>query len=138
MANPSWNKQLYYQPDEMLGYAWLQRETTGRDDVVLTTFDTMGQGSGGRLVAATGQRVFIGHWFETVDFENKVAQVRRFYDPATPDNWRREFLNDIGAVYVWYDDYARATGEWNPSAASYMEAAFTSDTVTIYRVLKSP
>jgi hypothetical protein len=138
MATPLLNERLFYQPDELLGYAWLQRETTGRGDVVLTTFDTTGQGSGGRLVAATGQRVFIGHWFETVDFENKVAQVRRFYDPATTDDWRREFLNDIGAVYVWYDDYARATGDWNPSTASYLEAAFTSDTVTIYRVLESP
>jgi hypothetical protein len=138
MKNPSRNKQVFYQPDELLGYAWLLRETTGRNDVVLTTFDTTGQGSGGRLVAATGQRVFVGHWFETIDFENKVAQVRHFYDPATPDGWRREFLNDIGAVYVWYDDYARATGDWDPSTASYLEPVFTSDTVTIYQVIESP
>ncbi len=138
VANPLLNERVFYQPDELLGYAWLQRETTGRNDIVLTTFDATGQGSGGRLVAAIGQRVFIGHWFETVSFENKVAQVQRFYNPTATDNWRRLFLNDIGAVYVWYDDYARATGDWDPSTASYLELAFASDTVTIYRVLESP
>jgi hypothetical protein len=138
LANPLRTRHAFYQPDELLGYAWLQRETTRRSDVVLTTFDTAGQGSGGRLVAATGQRVFIGHWFETADFENKVAQVRHFYNSATHDDWRREFLNDIGAVYVWYDDYARATGDWDPSTANYLEPGFASDTVTIYRVVESP
>lgn len=138
MANPARNKLVFYQPDELLAYTWLQRESTGRNDAVLTTFDATGQGSGGRLVATTGQRVFIGHWFETADFENKAAQVRYFYDTATSDDWRREFLNDTGIVYIWYDEYARAAGDWNPATADYLEAVFASDTVTIYRVPDAP
>jgi hypothetical protein len=135
-ANPLKNTAVFYQPDELSGYAWLQRETTGRDDVILTTFDSSGQGSGGRLVAATGQRVFIGHWFETANFEEKMTQVRRFYEAETSDDWRRDFLNEIGAVYIWYDDYARVLGDWNLAEADYLEAVFSSETVTIYRVMQ--
>jgi len=105
--------------------------------VVLTTFE-QGRGSGGRLVVATGQRVFMGHGFETVDLDNKVAQIHQFYDPATPDDWRRDFLRRIGAVYVWYDDYAREIGSWDPAQASYLKPGFLSDTVTIYRVRLEP
>jgi len=135
IASPRDNAEVYYQPDELLGYAWLARESPNVDDLILTTFDLSGQGSGGRLVAATGRRVFIGHWYETANFTEKVGQVRQFYDTNTPDSWRRDFLIKIGAVYIWYDDYARAVGDWNPAMADYLEALFASDTVTIYKVL---
>jgi len=132
LMNPTKTTAAFYNPDELLGYAWLQREASP-NDLVLTTFDLRGQGSGGRLVAAIGQRVFIGHWFETADFANKVQQVERFYDPATPDSWRQDFLKQVGAVYIWYDEYARALGDWNPADADYLEAVFASERVTIYR-----
>jgi hypothetical protein len=138
LATPLSNERVFYPPDERLAFAWLQREATARNDLVLTTFGTTGQGSGGRIVAATGQRVFIGHWFETIHFEDKVAQVRQFYSAATPDEWRRNFLKDIGAAYVWYDDYARALGDWDPSNVGYLEPVFASDSVMIYQALESP
>jgi hypothetical protein len=134
MGKPEQNSQVYAQPDELRAYAWLKRETTGRDDLVLTTFDLSGEGSGGRLAVWVGQRVFIGHWYETADFARKVDQLKQFYDSSTSDTWRQDFLNDINAVYVWYDDSARALGDWNPAGVDYLEAVFASDTVTIYRV----
>jgi hypothetical protein len=134
MASPIKNTQVYSQPDELAAYAWL-RANTAPNDLVLTTFDLRGKGSGGRLVGATGQRVFIGHWFETADFEDKVKQVAQFYDPTTSDDWRRAFLKEVNAAYIWYDQDARAVGAWNPTNADYLQAAFTSDTVTIYKVV---
>jgi hypothetical protein len=133
-TNPKQNPSLYYSPDELRAFDWLRADDPTHERVVLTTFSPDGTGSGGRLVAATGQRVFIGHWIETLNFEKKVEQVRQFYDPATSDTWRQDFLKQIGAGYVWYDEYARRVGAWNPATAPYVEAAFTSDTVIIYRV----
>jgi hypothetical protein len=124
---------VFYSADELQGYAWLRREANS-GDLVLTTFDQTGQGSGGRLVAATGQRVFMGHWIETVDFDTKVAQIRQFYDGATDDEWRQNFLKDIGAVYIWYDDDARALGDWNPATAKYLDVVFESGNLTIFRL----
>jgi hypothetical protein len=135
MSNPTDNAQVYAQPDELAAYLWLRDANSSGSDVVLTTFDLNGKGSGGRVAAWTGSRVFIGHWYETVDFSRKVDEVKRFYNPDTPDNWRRDFLKEIGAVYVWYDEDARAVGEWDPGSADYLEAAFTTDSVVVYRVL---
>jgi hypothetical protein len=131
------NPGVYYQPDELQGFAWLARESPNPNDLILTTFDLSGKGSGGRLVGATGRRVFIGHWYETANFTEKVEQVKQLYNPSTSDTWRRDFLADIGAVYIWYDDYARKIGDWNPESSDYLERVFISDTVKIYKVLPS-
>ncbi|MBC7809674.1 MAG: hypothetical protein H7175_00910 [Burkholderiales bacterium] len=136
LSEPYDHPAAFYSPDERQGYAWLKREAAP-DDLVLTVFNGDGGGSGGRLVAATGQHVFAGHWFETADFENKMAELRQFYHPSTDDQWRRDFLRDIGAVYVWYDDYTRGFGDWNPADADYLELALAADSVTIYRVVMS-
>jgi hypothetical protein len=134
LSAPLAHRAVFYSPDDLAAFAWMRRETTGRDDLVLTVTDAAGQGSGGRLAAALGQRVYLGHWIETADFADKVAAVRRFYDPTALDDWRRQFLKDIGAVYIWYDEDARRFGDWNPARAAYLEAVFSSGGVTIYRV----
>lgn len=134
LTHPEAQVSVYDQPDERQGYAWLRREADP-DDLVVTTFGWDGRGSGGRLAAAVGQRVFAGHWIETVNFDAKIAQLRQFYDPDTPDAWRRAFLTDIGAVYVWVDVETRALGGWDLEQAAYLQPVFRSGQVTIYRVL---
>lgn len=138
LSRPGNHTDVFYQPDEVRALDWMRREAAGYDALTLTVADESGRGSGGRLVAALGQRVYLGHWIETADFAGKVANVRRFYDPATPDDWRITFLKDTGVVYIWYDEYARAVGDWNPAGADYLEPVFTSDRVTIYRVSSLP
>jgi hypothetical protein len=125
--------RVYYMPDAQAGYRWLQTHSAP-DDLILTTFNASGQGSGGALVAATGRRVFLGHWIETVDFDRKNEQIARFYDRATDDAWRCAFLREIVAGYVWYDDYARATGDWQPTASPCLRVEFEQGTVAIFRV----
>lgn len=132
-TQPNKYETMFNRPDELRGYDWL-KSNANPDEVVLTTFDQDGQGSGGRLGAATGQRVFIGHWIETAHFDEKVEQIKQFYASTTGDTWRRDFLADIRARYVWYDDYAREIGDWNPNEADYLEPVFTAGTVTIFRV----
>ncbi len=133
LSEPYTHTDVFYNPAELQAFAWLN-ELAEHDELVLTTADESGRGSGGRLVAAVGQRVYLGHWIETADFMEKVTNIRRFYDPITPDAWRKTFLKDIGAAYVWYDGYASAAGRWSPAGADYLTPVFTSDAVTIYRV----
>ncbi len=132
VSNLSENTDVFYQPDELAGYAWLRSETDS-DDLVLTTFDWTGNGSGGRLAAMTGRRVFMGHWIETANFDGKIEQIERFYNPATDGDWRRRFLRDISADYIWYDDYAREFGDWNPAGVDWLERVFELGSVEVYR-----
>ncbi len=133
LSQPSNHPELYDQPDAILGYDWLQQNTSP-NDLVFTTFQGSGNGRGNRLVGATGHRVYIGHWIETVDYDGKVADLQQFYDAATSDDWRRDFLKRIGAAYIWYDEYAQHFGNWNPASADYLTAVFRSGTVTIWKV----
>lgn len=133
LTQPTAHREVYDTPDEILAYDWLQRETQP-DDLVFITFDGGQTGRGSRLVSAIGHRVFIGHWIETVDFEAKILELKQFYDPATSDSWRRDFLKRIRAVYLWYDEYAQEFGDWNPSGADYLTPVFTSDTITLWKV----
>ncbi len=133
LSNPEKSLTAFYQPDEVQGFAWLREHAT-TNDLVLTTFDQNGKGSGGRVVAATGLRVFIGHWIETALFEDKMSQIKQFYDATTTDDWRRDFLNETHALYIWYDESARQLGNWTPMSASYLKPVFTSNSVVIYQV----
>ena len=133
LSHPEKTLSAFYQPDEVQGFAWL-RVHAASNDLVVTTFDASGKGSGARVVAATGLRVFIGHWFETAHFEDKMDQIKRFYDVATSDDWRRGFLKEINAQYVWYDESARQLGKWNPADVDYLKPVFNSANVVIYHV----
>jgi uncharacterized membrane protein len=133
LSHPEKSLSAFYQPDEVQGFAWL-RANAVTDDLVVTTFDQSGKGSGGRMVAATGLRVFIGHWIETAHFEDKMKQIKQFYDTTTSDDWRREFLKEINAIYIWYDDSARLLGSWNPADADYLKSVYTSKTIDVYQV----
>jgi hypothetical protein len=133
LARPHSYDYPFFQPDERTAFRWLEH-TARPDEVVFTTQDTEGNGSGSRLVAALGQQVFIGHWIETIDFADKIEQVEKFYDPATPDSWRIQLLSDSHAHFVWYDQYARELGTWNPAEADYLEIGFESGQVTVFRV----
>ncbi|MFN8530872.1 MAG: hypothetical protein U0670_19890 [Anaerolineae bacterium] len=123
---------LYTNGYDQQAYALLNTESSP-SDTILTTFDWSGEGSGGRVVAGTGHRVFIGHWIETVDFDAKIEQVRRFYDPSETDAWRCEFLRTAGIVYVWYDRYAQAIGGWRPGDAPYIEPVRATEMLTLFR-----
>ncbi len=125
---------VFYTPDEVAGYAWL-RENAASEDIILTTMQRDGTGSGGRLVAMTGQRVFIGHWIETIYFADKIAQLEQFFAAPTADTWRQDFLKSIGIDYVWHDDYARRMGAWSPANQTYLEMVFERDSIQIYRIV---
>jgi hypothetical protein len=138
LSQPEKYPDVFYQPDELAGYQWL-RENAAPDSLILSTFDKKtGNGSGGKIVAKTGLRVYAGHWFETAQIDFKLEQVRLFYQPETSDDWREEFIQETEIDYIWYDESARALGRWNPADADYLEAVFESTQVTIYVVKQNP
>jgi hypothetical protein len=127
------NADVFYTADEMQGFHWI-RENASQADIILTTLQEDGNGSGGKVVAQTGNRVFIGHWIETANFLEKIDQLEQFYDVQTEGEWRIAFLQEVGADYIWYDKYAREFGGWKPSTVVYLEVVFDSPTVTIFQV----
>jgi alpha-1,6-mannosyltransferase len=77
---------LVMSEDEAAAYAWLAENTVWTDTVLAPV------ASGQFVPAWAGNRVVYGHPFETIDAEEKRAEVDRFYDPGTTPAERRALL----------------------------------------------
>ncbi len=119
----------YFLPrDELAAFEWLRLNTTP-DDVVLSSLDT------GQFVPGfAGNRTFLAHWSNTLDFFKKRAVVKRFFGASTPDAERLAVLNQGGVRYLVYGDAERQLGEWDPSRASWLRRVWSSPAIQIFEV----
>ncbi|MBX3066436.1 MAG: hypothetical protein KF726_25880 [Anaerolineae bacterium] len=120
--------ETYISDDVSAALAWV-RSNTEVTDSLLSGFRT-----GGQIAARTGRRVVLGHWIETINYDQVRAEVSRFFQPETEDQWRYQFLSEQGIHYVWYGEEERKLGTWQPSQLRYLVPVFEDETVTIYRM----
>ncbi|MFL7794403.1 MAG: hypothetical protein AB8I69_19835 [Anaerolineae bacterium] len=120
---------MFQSADLLAVMDWLG-ENSEWDETVLAGF-----GTGNLIPARIGHRVVLGHWMETVDYEEKQAAVVRFYDAETPEAERREMLEEWGVVYVFYGAGERSLGDFDPATVDWLELAFQSGEVAVYRVM---
>lgn len=119
---------LFRPTTEMEAARWL-RTAGERGAVLLGSYQT------GNLVAArAGNPVLLGHWAETVDYEEKEALVRRFFAAGTGNGWRRDLLVQYGVHYVWWGPREQALGTFAPDEAPYLQLVY-ADGVAIYEVM---
>jgi hypothetical protein len=121
---------LYYSRDEVEAVRWLS-EHGGPDDTVLASYEVSGY-----IPAHIGQRVFWGHWAESIHLPQKRAEAEAFYSASALD--RPEFLARYGIVYVFHGPRERAMGDFDPALAGYLEPVFRQGDVAIYRVEAGP
>lgn len=122
------NPDYYMLADERAALAWLDDVAT-LDDAVLS--DPV---VGNRIPAWAGVRVLVGHGHETLDYDQRVDDVRWFFDAHTADSARIEYLRRFGIDYVYFSPAERALGAFDPAAAPYLTAGFTRGAVTVYVV----
>lgn len=113
---------------EMEATAWLREHAQDRD-VTLSAYQT-----GNYLASRVGYPVVVGHWAETVDWQQKMEQTKRFFDRATDEDWRRALLERYGIDFVWFGPQERSLGEFAPSQFDLLRPAFTNEEITIYVV----
>jgi len=119
---------VFRDAGEVAALDWLAGQVRP-DDVVLAAYDT-----GNYLPARVGARVFLGHGLETVNAEEKEAQVERFFDVTTDDAWRRQLLARYGVDYVFWGPAERALGAFNPRVASYLRPVYEEGGYTVLKV----
>ncbi len=126
---------MYLSNDDIRALHWL-RDNTSRDDVVFSAPYV-----GSHIPAVSGNRVYMGHWAETLGFGRLAGVVEQFYSARISPAECEQILRRARARYVYYGAYERLIGE--PNKPRFMHArnltpAFAAGDVTIYRVTDAP
>lgn len=121
----------YLYRDETDALAWLDANSDD-DDVVM-----------GSVVVTeyvpflAGNKVQAGHWAQTVRYEDRKSEVKKFFDTRTREPMRRAILARCNVAYLLYGREERALGDFNPAAAPYLELAHEEGKTRIYRVARA-
>lgn len=99
------------------------------DAAVLSTYK-----SGLYLPAYTGNRTFVGHWSETLRF-NEKARIAEWALYAPGDEAaKRDFLAREGIRYIYFGNFERMRGRFALEGAPFLEKIYDRGGVAIYRV----
>ena len=110
-------------------FGWL-RQNSDRDDAVLSDYET-----GNYIPGFSGNRVFIGHPEQTIDFDKKWQATKMFFDDKVPDDLKKKMIREAGIEYVFYGWKEARLGQFDPNMAEYLEPAFSNQKVTIFKVV---
>jgi hypothetical protein len=101
-AAGSADSRRYVPVDLVAAFEWLRQ--TDSDAVLFSHYLT-----GNLAPAMTGLRVFLGHYGQTINAEEKGAQVPAFYTGAMDDAFARQLFAKNGVRYVIYGPFERAS-----------------------------
>jgi len=121
---------FYHEQAEVEAVDWLAAHTSS-DDTVFTTYWT-----GSYVAARAGNRVFLGHWAETMNYAQKTEEAKTFFGQAS-DEWRKELLREYNISYLFYGPRERALPGFEPEGKPYLVESYSNRLVTIYRVVIS-
>jgi hypothetical protein len=107
---------------------WLAQNASYTDGV-LAAYNT-----GTIIPARAPVRVMLGHPSETIAVDDRKAEVQRFFDPATSDEWRHDLLTRLDLDYVWYGPEERVLGAYNPARTPFLRQVFASGDVQLFKV----
>jgi hypothetical protein len=119
---------IFRDGGEVKALDWLSARAT-YDDVILSSYE-----AGNYLPARVGARVFIGLGTETANFSVKLALMKRFFDSATPDDWRAQFLREQHITYV----LATPEERFSPDGTRSLLPVYQAEGYTIYQVIGLP
>jgi len=119
--------QYYLYNDELAALKWLETNTSPQDLVFADL--TVGQ----YIPGLAGNKVYLGHWAQTVDFYTKKARVAYFYRPELSEQDRRAILEQYHVKYLFYGREEKSMGTVNPGQLPYLTLVFDTPNTKIYQ-----
>lgn len=120
---------FFRSQDELAAMDWLSQNASS-EDIVFATYYT-----GAWLPHRAGTRAFIGQYYETAHFFEKLTETRVFFDGGTTNQTRAELLRAQNISYLFYGSSERETGQFDPSKVPFLQRVYAKEDVAIYRVL---
>ena len=133
---------IYLDAGDAAAMRWLAHNS-GRDDVILSS-SLMGS----YLPTYCPAKVWIGHWAETLHFQEHLAALEPVYAPVPADTLLSE-VRDMGGTMVYYGPYEQGLTKststlleapsdyvprWLTSAGEALTQVYDEQDVRIYRV----
>lgn len=122
---------FYLTQDEVAVLDWLDARSEERA-VVLS-----GLNLGQYVPALTGQRAFLAHWAQTVDFFEKRTMAQRFFDGTIPATERTAIVDRFQLRYVLFGAEERTFGQYDPATDPGLRVAYKTTTTIVYEVVRA-
>ena len=88
--------------------------------------------AGNRIAWLSAKKVYVGHWFLTIDQDRKVSEVQAFFGPHFSAEQKRWWLATRQIRYVYYGPVERSAGAVDPELG--LTTIYDQNGVTIYGV----
>jgi len=120
--------EYYLYEADLEAMRWM-RENHNEDAAILSMYK-----SGLYLPAYTGNRVYVGHWSETLNFNEKAALAERIlYSPGS-EVAARDFLKDNRIAYIYFGAFEKMRGRFSLEHAPFLQEIYNRRGVSIYKV----
>jgi hypothetical protein len=119
---------FYLYRDDLDAIAWLDANTAD-SDVVLSSFVI-----GHYVPGYAGNRTFLSNAVMTAHFNQKFADVARFFDASTDDAWRRELIERYGIGFVIHGEAEKRIGQFDPGHSPLFAEVFGSEHTRVFAV----
>jgi len=115
---------IYESADTVAAFRWLESAPRGG---VLADPRT-----GLYIPGWTGQRTFVGHYSETVDYRQRGAEAGAILRAATPDADIIGFFERQQLRYLFWGSTERAARDFDPAGKAYFALVFSRGAVQVY------
>ncbi len=115
---------IYESADTAAAFRWLESAPRGG---VLADPRT-----GLYLPGWTGQRTFVGHYSETVDYRQRAGEAGAILRAATPDPDVAGFFQRQQLRYLFWGPTEREARDFDPASKAYFDLVFSRSAVQIY------
>lgn len=123
-GNIELNPALYISTEEQAAIKWLESRPDG---LVLCSEET-----GNLIPWLAGKKVYLGHWYLTMDVETKRKDFQNFLSPARSTKDKKEILIRSGAKYIFYGSWESIWGQVDTGLP--VREVYRTDHVSIHEV----
>jgi len=122
-TNEFTNKQ-YLSDNEIEALQWLKSNTN--KETVLS-----GYYIGNYIPRISGNKVFLGHWAQTIDFEKKQEIVKQFFQQKK-ENYKKTIVSKYGIDYVYYGKEEQDFGKIEEN--NFLVLVYENKNIKIYKI----
>jgi hypothetical protein len=117
----------FYTQDDVAVMRWLDSHSQPSDVVLCLNW------SGNYLPAQANVHVYVGHLYETIDYQNKVEQSEAFFGNKLAEVDMQTLLRENHITWIFVGQQEAAT-PFQPETKPYLTLAFAQGRSAVYRV----